>query len=107
MNQPTPTLRPRREHPRISAGLLVTLQLGARQVAARARDLSMAGLFLDGPLSQLPGEIGLSIALPGQAREVHTTCRLERREAAGVALSFARIEWEDLLLVARYLSPRL
>ena len=99
--------RPRREHPRIRAGFLVSLQLGARRTLARARDLSLAGLFLDGPLSGLPDEIALSIPLPGQQREVHTICQVPRRTHEGVALSFARIDWDDLLLMARYLAPRL
>ncbi len=101
------TPRPKRAHPRVPAGFLVKLQLGARMVLARARDVSMAGLFLDGPVSQLPRELRLSIPLPGVDRDVETTCRVERREARGVALSFAHIDWDDLLLVARYLAPRL
>jgi len=104
--EPLP-LRAKRAHPRVPAGFLVKLQLGARTVLARARDLSMAGLFLDGPVSRLPGELTMRIPLPGQDREVVTTCRVERREATGVALRFAQIDWDDLLLMARYLSPRL
>jgi hypothetical protein len=99
--------RVKRAHPRVEAGFLVQLELGSRKVVARARDLSMAGLFLDGPLSQLPNEINLRIPLPGQGREVVTRCQVERRQADGVALSFAQITWEDLLLMARYLAPRL
>ena len=106
MQQLTP-LRPKRQHPRVRAGFLVKMQLGPRQVMARARDLSMAGLFLDGPLSRLPSEMELRIPLPGQDREVLTTCRVERTDSDGVALSFSRIDWSDLLLMARFLSPRL
>jgi len=106
MQQPT-TLRPKRQHPRIQAGFLVKMQLGAREVLARARDLSMVGLYLDGPLSRLPSEIDVRIPLPGQDREVLTTCRVERTNGDGVALSFSKIDWNDLLLMARYLSPRL
>jgi len=103
-----PPMRAKREHPRVPAGFVVKLEVGARQVlTARARDLSMAGLFLDGPVSQLPNEIGVRIPLPGQNRDVVTRCQVERREAGGVALSFSQITWEDLLLMARYLSPRL
>ena len=104
--QPQP-LRMKRQHPRVQAGFLVKMQIGAREVLARARDLSMVGLFLDGPLSRLPSEIDLRIPLPGQNREVQTTCRVERTDADGVALSFSKIDWSDLLLMARYLSPRL
>lgn len=102
-----PPPRPKRQHPRVPAGFMVKLQLGARQVLARARDLSMAGLFVDGPAAHLPAEVRLRIPLPGIDREVETTCLVERRDARGVALSFAQIDWDDLLLMARYLSPRL
>ena len=104
---PTPPPRRRREHPRVKAGFLVRLEVGAKQVLARARDLSMAGLFVDGPISRLPSEFDLRIPLPGQEREVRTTCRVERRAGDGVAVSFARIDWNDLLLMARFLAPRL
>ena len=102
-----PPLRPKRAHPRVAANFLVKLDYGVKQVFARARDLSMTGLFLDGPVSQLPAEIDVRIPLPGQDREVITTCRVERRVAGGVALSFSRIDWCDLILMARHLSPRL
>ncbi|MGC4117020.1 MAG: PilZ domain-containing protein [Myxococcales bacterium] len=101
------TLRTKRQHPRVQAGFLVKMHVGAREVLARARDLSMAGMFLDGPLSRLPSEIDVRIPLPGQDREVQTTCRVERTDSDGVALSFSKIDWGDLLLMARYLSPRL
>ncbi|MBI5544464.1 MAG: PilZ domain-containing protein, partial [Deltaproteobacteria bacterium] len=47
-----PPPRPKRAHPRVPAGFMVKLEVGARQVLARARDLSMAGLFVDGPVSR-------------------------------------------------------
>lgn len=103
----SPPARLKREHPRVKAGFMVKLEVGAKQVVARARDLSMAGLFVDGPISRLPGEFDLRIPLPGQERDVVTTCRVERRVPEGVAVSFAKIDWNDLILVARYLSPRL
>jgi hypothetical protein len=99
--------RPKREHPRVAVNLLVKLDNGVKQFFAHARDLSMTGLFLDGPVSALPKEIGVRIPLPGQDREVVTTCRVERYSPEGVALSFAHIDWSDLILVARHLAPRL
>lgn len=104
MPQPTSI---KRQHPRVRAGFLVKMQLGSREVLARARDLSMVGLYLDGPLSRLPSEIDLRIPLPGQDRDVVTRCRVERADLEGVAVSFQRIDWNDLIRVARYLSPRL
>ena len=101
-----PAQRPVREHPRIATGFPVHLDLGTRQLEAIARNLSMAGLYLDCALP-LPDLVRARIPLPGVAHEVRTTCQVERRERRGIALSFAAIDWEDLLLVARYLSPRL
>lgn len=101
-----PSLSPRREHPRVRADFAVLLQLGTRSVEARARDLSMTGLFLE-RAPQVPDDLCLRIPLPGLDRQVRATCRVERRERRGVALSFANIDWDDLLLMARYLSPRL
>ena len=101
-----PVQRPVREHPRIATEFPVHLDLGAHQLEARARNLSMAGLYLDGALL-LPSIVRARIPLPGVAREVRTTCQVERRDCQGIALSFAAIDWEDLLLVARFLSPRL
>ncbi len=102
----TETARPAREHPRVFADFPVRVDLGGREIGARARNLSMAGLYLDGPLP-LPGRVKVRLPLPGASREVRTTCRVERRDSAGVALSFASIDWDDLILVAQYLSPRL
>ena len=98
---------PRRQHSRVSVTFAVRLQIGAQQVAARARNLSMTGLFLEDPRCDLPANVRLAIPLPGSSREVVADCRVERRDAQGVALSFASIDWDDLLLVARYLAPLL
>ncbi len=101
--------RPSREHPRVVADFAVLVDVGGRELGARARNLSMAGLYLDGPLpiSGPHAHVRVRLPLPGVSREVQTTCRIERRDRAGVALSFASMDWDDLLLLARYLSPRL
>lgn len=102
----TEPTRPAREHPRVPADFPVRVDVGGRVLGARARNLSMAGLYLDGPLP-VPARVRVRLPLPGAEREVRTTCRVERRERSGVALSFESIDWDDLILVARYLSPRL
>lgn len=97
---------PQREHPRVPAGFPVRLALGEGLVEATARDFSMTGLFVEHALP-FEDELPVRIGLPGLEREVSATCRVERREKGGVALSFASVDWDDLLLMARYLSPRL
>jgi hypothetical protein len=99
-------LRTQRAHPRVPSDFPVRLQVGNTTLTARARDLSMTGLFLRGP-SQLPERLLVSIPLPEEGGEVTTACRVERRERGGVAVSFSDIDWEDLLLLARYVSPRI
>ncbi|MGI5864333.1 MAG: PilZ domain-containing protein [Myxococcales bacterium] len=101
-----PPLRPLREHPRVSAGFPVQVKLGESYLSARARDFSMTGIFLEQALP-FEDEVQVRIPLPGLPRPVETTCRVERRAPDGVALSFAQVEWDDLLLMARYLAPRL
>ena len=100
------TPRNAREHPRVDAGFPMSVELGGRSLEVRARNLSMAGVLVDGDLP-LPRFVRVRIPLPGAARAVQPTCEVERRDGRGIALSFAAIDWEDLLLVARYLSPRL
>ncbi len=97
---------PTQRHPRVQADFTVTVQLGARSITAQGRDLSMTGLFLTGAL-ELPDKVLVRIPLPEEGGEVATTCKVERREKHGVAVSFSDIDWEDLLLLARYVSPRM
>ncbi len=101
---PSLVLEPRREHPRFEADVVV--HVGARQLPVRARNLSMVGLYLDEEL-ETEADVPLTIDLPGAARPVVATGRVERRDGVGTAISFADIDWDDLLLVARYLSPRM
>ncbi len=103
----TPTPRSvERFHPRIEANLIVKVILPGRAVAARARDLSMAGLFLHAHPADTLRELTLAIPLPGD-RELVTTCVIRRREAHGVALEFGTLDWDDFLALARFLHPRL
>lgn len=98
--------RPRREHPRVPANFVVHVELPGGAVKARARDLSMAGLYLDAPL-RVPDRVKVLMVLPEEVGTVMTTCEVERRDAHGVALSFAEIDWDDLMRLARFLAPRL
>jgi hypothetical protein len=95
-----------RFHPRVEANLMVKVLLPGRAVAAKARDLSMAGLFLHAQPADTLRELTLAIPLPGD-REITTTCNILRREVNGVALEFGTLDWDDFLALARYLHPRL
>jgi hypothetical protein len=95
-----------RFHPRVEANLMVKVILPGRAVIAKARDLSMAGLFLHAQPADTLKELTLSIPLPGD-RELVTTCAIRRREMNGVALEFGTLDWDDFLALARYLHPRL
>jgi PilZ domain len=104
---PNPSSRPAdRYHPRVDANLMVKVILPGRAVVAKARDLSMAGLFLHAQPSEALQEITLAIPLPGD-REIVTTCAILRRELNGVALEFGTLDWDDFIALARFLHPRL
>ena len=85
---------------------MVKVHLGERIVLTKARDLSMAGLFLHGHPADSVKQITLTIPLP-QLADITTTCTIVRREALGVALEFDNLDWDHMLLLARYLHPRL
>ncbi len=102
----TPTRPHSRYHPRVEANWMVKVHLGERIVLVQARDLSMAGLFLHGHPPDSTRRITLTLPLPGVG-EFTTACTIIRREAQGVALEFEDLDWDHLLLLARYLHPRL
>ncbi len=101
-----PTRLAERYHPRVEANWMVKVHLGERIVLVKARDLSMAGLFLHGHPADSVKQLTLTIPLP-QIADITTTCTIVRREAHGVALEFAKLDWDHMLLLARYLHPRL
>ena len=105
----TPTGNPKaveRFHPRVEAPLPVKVFLGGRTVTVQARDLSMAGLFLQAHAADSLQQLSIGIPLPGD-REILTTCTIRRREVDGVALEFGELDWDDFLALARFLHPRL
>ncbi|QDE70551.1 pilus assembly protein PilZ [Myxococcus xanthus] len=95
-----------RFHPRVDANLPVKVLLKGRSVMVRARDVSMAGLFLMAHPADTARELAIAVPLPGD-REIVTTCQIRRREVDGVALEFGELDWDDLIALARYLHPRL
>ena len=53
-----------RAHPRVDASLMVKLKLGGRAVSARAVNLSMAGMCLQGEFHELGDSVMVAIPLP-------------------------------------------
>jgi hypothetical protein len=97
---------PERFHPRVEANFMVQVHLNGRVVVAKARDLSMAGLFLLAHPGDAQQQLTLTLPLPG-GEDIVTGCRIRRREAQGVALEFDTLDWDQMISLARYLSPRL
>ena len=93
-----------RYHPRVAADLTVKVLMNGRAYPARAKDLSMAGLYLLGAYQDAE-KVTVAIPLPG--REVVSICRVVRRHPDGVGLEFDSIDWEDMFALARYVHPRL
>lgn len=98
--------RPERYHPRVEANLMVKVLLEGRTVVAKAKDLSMAGLFLIAHASPAQQRLTIALPLPGD-RELVIPCDIRRRDVDGLALEFGQLDWDDLFALARYLHPRL
>jgi hypothetical protein len=105
---PVSTHSPARQHPRVDADLVARLHLGEREVLARVADISLAGLAVHDPAGELSRGFVDRVALriPGQG-EIVLRVRLVRRDGERVALTFSELDWDDLFILARYLSPRL
>ena len=100
------TMTTERYHPRVSANFMVKVLLGHRQVMAKARDLSMAGLYLQAHLGDFQDRLTVAVPLPGEG-ELVLTARVCRRESDGVALEFEALDWDEMIVLARFLHPRL
>jgi hypothetical protein len=94
-----------RYHPRIEANFDVKVLLNGKVIPARARDLSMNGMFLRafplGDLERFP------VILPLEGREIRVTAVVRRQHLDGVAVEFANVDWDDMIALAGYLHPRL
>jgi hypothetical protein len=95
-----------RYHPRVAANLMVTVHTGHRAIVAKAKDLSLDGLFVFGVPGLADGRVMVSIPLP-DGEDVVTPCEVTRAEREGVALQFSELDWDDLIALARFLHPRL
>jgi hypothetical protein len=105
MQVDAPSVR-ERYHPRVLADLPVRVLINGRAIPARAREVSMAGLYLAGDPTL--GRNRLTVALPfPRDREVVVECRVTRRDEEGVAVEFEQLDWDDLFVLARFLHPRL
>jgi hypothetical protein len=95
-----------RYHPRVPADLPIRVLINGRAIPARAREVSMAGLYLAGDPTL--GRNRLTLALPfPKDRIVVAECRVTRRDEEGVAVEFDQLDWDDLIVLARFLHPRL
>ena len=94
-----------RYHPRVEATFMVKLLVNGRNLVAKARDLSMAGLCLLG-VPAITDELTVSLPLPGD-REITTKARVKRRSPGSIGLEFDELDWDDMFALARYLNPRL
>jgi hypothetical protein len=106
MHLPTHTVSAERYHPRVTANLMVTVHTGRRAIVAKAKDLSLDGLFVAGVPGVADGRVTVSIPLP-DGEDVVTSCQVTRAEKEGVALHFAELDWDHLIALARFLHPRL
>jgi len=97
---------PERFHPRVKANFMVKLLVNGKSIVAKARDLSMAGLYLLGDPMSDARRLTVCIPLPDD-REVVTRCRVTRHQPEGMAVQFDQLDWDDLLALARYLHSRL
>lgn len=96
---------PERFHPRVETNLAVKVLTHGKAHPARAKDLSMAGLYLIGEYPDME-RITVAIPLP-RDKEVLAVCRVKRRHPDGVGLEFEGLDWEDLFALARFMHPRL
>jgi len=94
-----------RYHPRVEATFMVKLMVQGRNLVAKARDLSMAGLCLIG-VPAIPDEVTVTLPLPDD-REVVTRAKVKRRAQGSIGLEFEQLDWDDMFALARYLNPRL
>src|SRR3954470_21383364 len=94
-----------RYHPRVEATFMVKLKVNGRNLIAKAKDLSMAGLCLLG-VPAITDELTVCLPLPND-REITTKARVKRRAQGSIGLEFDELDWDDMFALARYLNPRL
>jgi hypothetical protein len=94
-----------RYHPRVEATFMVKLLVNGRNLVAKAKDLSMAGLCLLG-VPAITDELTVTLPLPND-REITTKARVKRRQPGLIGLEFDELDWDDMFALARYLNPRL
>lgn len=94
-----------RYHPRVEATFMVKLLVNGRNIVAKAKDLSMAGLCLLG-VPAITDALTVTLPLPND-REITTKARVKRRSPGLIGLEFDELDWDDMFALARYLNPRL
>lgn len=94
-----------RFHPRVEANFMVKVWVDGHFVLTKARDLSMAGVYLLDP-SFKHHTFTVAIPLPND-QEILTQCQVKRRHPTGMAVEFQALDWDDMFALARFLHPRL
>ncbi|MDF1561709.1 MAG: PilZ domain-containing protein [Deltaproteobacteria bacterium] len=108
----TRTSRPsgwRGRPPRVGGALRVRVPTRRGERELEACNLSLTGVYLTGVKAAVGQVVPLTLTIPELDDELRLSGRVVRcdEEAPGVALTFSRIGWEDMLAIARFLAPRL
>lgn len=95
-----------RFHPRAHSQIKVLLQAGAHETEAQVCDISMAGLTLAhaGPLKTDAVQVVLPI---GNERHLVLDAEVKHQTDSRVGVAFRELDWEQLLELARFVSPKL
>lgn len=95
--------------PRVGEGINIRVPTRRGEKEIQARDLSLTGVYLEGVRAAVGKVIPLRLSIPEVDGELSITGRVVRcdESAPGVALTFSRIGWEDMFVIARFLAPRL
>lgn len=101
-----------RNHPRVAQATGVELRSGTLVAQCRARDLSLAGCYLE-TAQEVAGEI-VDLVFVGSEEDQVARCQAQilrrDREAdgrRGLAVRFLSLGWGDLFGLARLLAPGL
>ncbi len=96
-----------RQHPRVASPAEVLVHSGEIQLHCRARDLSMAGCFVETLRAVESDTVSLVFVVPAGGEAVTCDARIVRRERGGLAVRFLGLDWGALFGLARLVSPGL
>lgn len=101
-----------RHHPRVrgTAGVELCAQEG--RFTCRARDMSLAGCYLETHHTVVGPHVQLVFQVPGQLERVACAAQVVRQDlksdgTLGLALRFKAMDWSALLGLAKIVAPQL